>query len=106
MSILNLVLPPDTNKGVELYSQTENAVLLDVRSEAEHKEEHIPNSVNIPLNRLPKAEETIPDKNTPLFVYCLSGARSRRATAVLEKLGYTNVTNIGGINSYAGVLVH
>ena len=39
---------------------------------------------------------------TPLFVYCLSGARSSHAAAVLRRMGYCNVTNIGGINRYRG----
>ena len=46
----------------------------------------------------------IPEKDTPIFVYCHSGARSRRMAGVLQKLGYTNVTDIGGIVDYQGPL--
>ena len=42
------------------------------------------------------------DKAAPLFVYCLSGARSRMAVAQLQQMGYAKVTNLGGINSYRG----
>ena len=44
----------------------------------------------------------VDNKGTPIFVHCLSGARSRQATAILQQMGYTNVKNIGGISSYAG----
>lgn len=92
----------DINKGVTAFLETEGAVLLDVRTEQEYRDEHIPNSTNMPLNALPKLMDIVPDKNTPLFTYCLSGARSERAKKALEKFGYVNVTNIGGILSYEG----
>ena len=44
----------------------------------------------------------IDNKATPLFVHCLSGARSRQAAAVLQQMGYSNVNNIGGISAYTG----
>ena len=44
----------------------------------------------------------IDNKATPIFVYRLSGARSRQAATVLQQMGYTNVKNIGGIYAYAG----
>lgn len=44
----------------------------------------------------------IDNKATPIFIHCLSGARSRQAAAVLQQMGYTNVKNIGGIASYTG----
>ena len=46
--------------------------------------------------------ERLIDKAAPLFVYCLSGARSRMAVAQLQQMGYAKVTNLGGINSYRG----
>jgi len=41
-------------------------------------------------------------KDTPLFIYCLRGARSRKAVRVLKQMGYTDVRSIGGISSYKG----
>lgn len=40
--------------------------------------------------------------DTPLFVYCHSGARSREAVSMLERMGYQQVKNIGGITAYKG----
>ena len=39
---------------------------------------------------------------TPVFAYCLTGRRSGMAVRALEKMGYSNVKNIGGIVSYKG----
>lgn len=103
----------DTNSGVEKYLNTENAVLLDVRTKEEYEAGHIENSVNIPLQSIEKTLEKVPekvsekitDKNTPLFVYCQSGARSKKAAEALKIMGYVNVTNIGGISKYHGKLI-
>ena len=95
----------DTNTGVVKYLNTENAVLLDVRTKEEYEAGHIENSVNIPLQSIEAAEEKIADKSAPLFVYCQSGARSKKAVAALKTMGYVNIINIGGISKYHGKLV-
>lgn len=69
-------------------------VLLDVRSSEEFKAGHLKNSKNVPLDKI----DTIDiKKDQPLYVYCHSGARSSAAVLQLSKMGYTNITNIGGI---------
>lgn len=83
---------------------TEGARIIDVRSEVEYKDGHVPGAVNVPLNQIPTLDAP---KDAPLFLYCLSGARSGRACAALEdKLGFTNVNNIGGIQDYTGPQEH
>ena len=76
--------------------------MLDVRSLREYKLGHIPGSKNIPLQEIGRAKEEIPDAETPLFVYCYSGARSEEAVEELKKMGFSRVTNIGGIKDYYG----
>ena len=78
------------------------AVLLDVRTPQEYREGHIPGSQNVPLQQLDKVEEVTENKDTVLYVYCRSGARSRQAVSLLKHMGYTNVHNIGGIAAYSG----
>lgn len=102
MRIFNRFMAPDINQGVVQFEAVPDAVLLDVRTPEEYAEGHIPHSKNIPLQTLERAETAIPNKETALFVYCLSGARSQRATAVLQAMGYSNVVNVGGINGYRG----
>ena len=93
---------PDINQGVKEYSTTDGAVLLDVRTPDEYRQGYIPGSKNVPLQSISKVADMIDNKSTPIFVHCLSGARSSRATAVLKQMGYTNVKNIGGISAYTG----
>ena len=91
----------DINIGMQTFKRTPGAVLLDVREPDEFGKGHIPGAVNAPLSGLGKTDLAWP-KNTPLFVYCLTGMRSRRAATVLKKSGFTNVRDIGGINNYNG----
>ena len=93
---------PDINRGVEAYRSVPGAVLLDVRTPQEYREGHIPGSRNIPLQSISRAESVIKDKQTPLFVYCYSGSRSAQAVRALQRMGYANVKNLGGIAAYTG----
>ena len=102
MGFFDFLKQPDINQGVEQYKTTSGAILLDVRTPQEYAEGHIPGGKNLPLQDIDKAAEIVDNKDAPLFVYCLSGARSRQAAAVLKQMGYTNVTNIGGIADYHG----
>ena len=79
--------------------------LIDVRSSDEYRQGHIPGSMNIPLDQISGITRVVPDKDSRLFVHCLSGARSQRACAWLAKLGYSDVTNIGGIAQWTGEVV-
>ena len=102
MSIFDFFKQPDINKGLIEYAEKENAVLLDVRTPQEYREGHIPESINVPLQTIDKVTSIAENKDTVLYVYCYSGARSRQATAMLQHMGYTNVQNIGGIAAYHG----
>ncbi len=76
--------------------------LIDVRSPEEYRQGHIPGSRNIPVDRIGEIQNTVADRDAKLFVYCLSGSRSAYACANLVRMGYTNVTNIGGIAHWSG----
>ena len=102
MGIFDFFKQPDINQGVQEYKNAAGAVLLDVRSPQEYREGHIPGSQNVPLQQLDKVEEVTKNKDTILYVYCHSGARSKQAVSLLQAMGYTNVHNIGGIATYSG----
>ncbi len=102
MGFFDFLKPTDINAGLEQYKQTKGAVLLDVRSEDEYRTGHIPGSINVPVEVINTVGKKIPDLNTPVFSYCLSGMRSSRAVDAMKRMGYTNVQNIGGINNYRG----
>ena len=102
MGLFDFMKLPDVNEGVKTCAETTGAVLLDVRNADEYASGHIPGSVNLPLPIISEAEQRIPDKSTPLFVYCLAGTRSSRAISALKSMGYTNLHNIGGIRAWRG----
>ena len=94
----------DLNKGYEEFKATPGAVLLDVRNKNEYEMVHLPGSINLPLNQLKSARNIISHADTPVFVYCVSGARAGKAVKRLTKMGYTDCHNIGGLNGYRGIV--
>ena len=76
MNFLQLFHKTDINQGVQECRDTENAILLDVRTAEEYREGHIPGSINIPLDALDGIDKQITERQTPIFVYCHSGGRS------------------------------
>ena len=94
----------DINEQAEACRNTPGAVLIDVREVNEFAAGHIPGAVNVPLSAIQK--NILPEypKETPLYIYCLRGSRSRRAAEILTGAGFTEVYSIGGINQYKGSL--
>lgn len=80
---------------------TQNVVILDVRTKEEFNEGYIPNAINIELNNLKdEVSNIIEDKNSTILVYCRSGNRSNQAAHILSDLGYTSVYDFGGITTW------
>ena len=102
MGFFDFFKQPNINQGIKDYQATPGAVLLDVRTSEEYRGGHIPGSKNVPLQAIDKVSSVAENKDTVLFVYCYSGARSRQAAGLLQRMGYRNVNNIGGIAAYAG----
>ena len=79
----------------------ESVILIDTRSEDEYAEKRIPGSINIPLEFLNEiAPHIITDLNTKIIVYCESGNRSSDAANLLAELGFTNIHDLGGIDTW------
>ena len=93
-------------QAVEMMEKEENYIILDVRTHEEFAAGHIPGAIVIP-NETIGAEEIpqLPDKDQLIMVYCRSGNRSKQASDKLVKLGYTNIVEFGGINSWPGETV-
>ena len=102
MGLFDFFKQPDIDQGVKEAGTVPGAVLLDVRTPQEYRGGHIPGSRNVPLQSIEGVAAVTEKKDTALYVYCQSGARSRQATARLRHMGYTNVTDIGGIAAYSG----
>ena len=102
MGFLDFLRGPDIDAGVQQCRTTPGALLLDVRTPGEYAGGHIPGAQNLPLQALEGIASVAPARDTPLFLYCRSGARSGQAASLLQRMGYTKVTNIGGIIHYQG----
>ncbi len=102
MGFFEFLMGSNINRGLEEYDETPDALLLDVRTEEEYREGHIPGSRNMPLHSIDRICEVAHSKGTPLYLYCRSGARSGQAAAQLLDMGYTRVRNLGGISAYRG----
>jgi rhodanese-related sulfurtransferase len=71
--------------------------LVDVRSEQEWLEGHVPNSIHIPIDRLVnELPVKIPNKNASLLLCCRRGIRASGAATIATKLGYTHVNYLEG----------
>ena len=91
----------DAETAKELMDTEDDYVILDVRTQAEYDESHIPGAILIPHDTVATAaEDALPDKGQLILVYCRSGNRSKQASQALVDLGYTNVVEFGGINSW------
>ena len=102
MKLFDFLKSPDIHQGAAEQANTPGSLLLDVRTPEEFEQGHLPGSQNVPLDDLDKIAQVTDNRNTPLYVYCYSGARSRQAAAMLQRMGYTRVRNIGGIAAWNG----
>ena len=76
-------------------------IILDVRTEGEFNAGHIPGAILIPNETITdKMPDLLPDLDAEILIYCRSGNRSAQAARKLLQIGYTNVYDFGGINSW------
>ncbi len=78
-----------------LLKRGEKITLLDVREKEELDLGYLEDSLFIPRASLPeRVESLLPDKNSPIVVYCAAGVRSILAAKTLKEMGYTNVVSM------------
>ena len=93
-------------EAAEIMNSGADHLLLDVRTQEEFQSGHIPGAICIPNETIgTEAPPQLPDKGQMLLIYCRSGNRSKQASGKLAKLGYTNVLEFGGINTWTGETV-
>ena len=82
----------------QIMDSEEGYIILDVRTQEEYDEGHIPGATQISHEEIAeKAEDVLTDKDQLILVYCRSGRRSKIAAEALVELGYTNIKEFGGI---------
>lgn len=91
-----------TQEEAKEMMDTQEVIILDVREQDEYDSGHIPGAVLLPVGTIDEttAAEVIPEKDSTVLVYCRSGNRSKTASAALADLGYTNIYEFGGINTW------
>ena len=90
-------------EAVTMMEEESGYIILDVRTAQEYSEKHIPGAINVANESIGTEDiPELPDKDQLILVYCRSGNRSKQASEKLVKLGYTNIVEIGGINSWPG----
>ncbi len=85
------------DQAKERLDSGDPVILLDVRTQEEYETRHIPDAVCLPVEDLGPDMPVAFDPGAEILVYCRSGRRSAQAAERLSRLGYTNVSDFGGI---------
>ena len=90
----------------EMMAQDDGHVVVDVRRQDEYDAGHIPGAILIPNESIGNdAPEALPDYDQVILIYCRSGNRSKQASEKLAAMGYKNIYEFGGINTWTGEIV-
>ena len=104
----NITMNLTQEDWVSQFEADENAVILDVRTEAEFNEGSIPDAINMDIYEGQAFMENLEalDKSRNYYVYCRSGARSAKACEVMNSMGFENAFNLlGGFLEWDGEVV-
>jgi sulfur-carrier protein adenylyltransferase/sulfurtransferase len=87
----------DAAEAMAALNNGDSPLLLDIRERDEWDEGHLPDAIHIPRGSLEsRVEQTIPDRNRRVVVYCAGGSRSAFAARTLQELGYEHVSSLRG----------
>ena len=96
----------DQEKAKEMMAVNDGHVVVDVRRADEYASGHIPGAILIPNESIgTEKPDQLPDKDQIILVYCRSGNRSKQASQKLADMGYTNIYEFGGINTWTGEVI-
>ena len=104
--MMNSYIQISQEEAARMMEQDDGHVVVDVRRQDEYDAGHIPGAILIPnesIDTEPPAE--LPDKNQIILIYCRSGNRSKQAAEKLFQMGYTNIYEFGGINTWTGEII-
>ena len=95
-----------TEEAIIMMAEESDYIILDVRTPEEYESGHIKDAINIPNEIIVDKEiAELPDKEQLIMIYCRSGNRSKQASEKLVELGYTNIVEFGGINTWTEEIV-
>lgn len=105
VSVVDMSVIPDdleaaVTKAIERQSES-NVVVVDVRTDEEWNESHAVDAFHWGLaEQLENGNLPPLGKNMEIYVYCRSGNRAGQAIKILQDAGYTNLTNIRGLEDW------
>jgi rhodanese-related sulfurtransferase len=96
----------DQERATEMMAQDDGHIVVDVRRQDEYDAGHIPGAILIPNESITDTKpDELPDLDQIILIYCRSGNRSKQAAQKLADMGYTNLYEFGGINTWTGEIV-
>ncbi len=88
----------DVGTAKKLMAQNPRPLVVDVRTQEEYNEGHIPGAILVPIDEIRNGHfEKLEDKNQVLLIYCRTGRRAEDAAEILAEEGYSKVYEFGGI---------
>jgi rhodanese-related sulfurtransferase len=82
--------------------QARGATVLDVRTQKEFEEGHVPGALNIPYDQVAARSAELGARSTPVVLYCRTGRRSAVAAGELVKQGFTAVYDLKALADWPG----
>ena len=93
-------------EAARMMEKDDGHIVVDVRRQDEYDAGHIPGAVLIPNEDIgTEMPKELPDPDQIILIYCRSGNRSKQAAQKLFDMGYTNIYEFGGINTWTGEIV-
>lgn len=90
-------------EAAQMMEENDGHVIVDVRTQEEYDEGHIPGAICIPNEEITDTKpELLPDVDQVILIYCRSGRRSKEAAEKLFNMGYTHIYEFGGIIDWTG----
>jgi len=94
------------DEAMRIMKESDGYMIVDVRTKEEYATGHIPGAINIPNEVIGSEKpEELPDIDQNILVYCRSGRRSKEAAQKLAAMGYMNILEFGGIDTWMGEIV-
>ena len=94
------------DEAMEMMARDDGHVVVAVRRQDEYDAGHIPGAILIPNESIGcDSPEALPDYDQIILIYCRTGNRSKQAAEKLAAMGYTNIYEFGGINTWEGDIV-
>lgn len=88
------------NISISELMHIQNPVIIDIRNVQSYNNNNIPESINIPVEKLLATPQKYLNKSTKYYLYCQKGLSSPKICQILNKMGYHTVNIMGGYESW------